>query len=147
VQADEKLTAFLELQRAIHAFAGGVSLVNMAVDKDEFWRKVTDIDSPEKLRKLTRRQLWEYQRYFVEVQYQPLEPADENLDDTYWGNNTLRSSDWRRHRPRSVQGQLTPGSFTASHKCFDLRNSLNGDSTTDAYANGNGSSARNLSNT
>jgi len=49
----------------------------MAVDRDEFWKKVTEIDTPEKLRALKPRQLREYQRYFVEVQYQPLAPADE----------------------------------------------------------------------
>jgi hypothetical protein len=49
----------------------------MAVNKHEFWAWVTAIDSHEKLRALKLRQLREYQRYFVEVQYERLEPADE----------------------------------------------------------------------
>ena len=49
----------------------------MAVNKHEFWQRVTEIDSHEKLRALKLRQLREYQRYFVEVQYEELEPADE----------------------------------------------------------------------
>jgi hypothetical protein len=49
----------------------------VAVNKHEFWQRVTEIDSHEKLRALKLRQLREYQRYFVEVQYEELEPADE----------------------------------------------------------------------
>ena len=49
----------------------------MAVNRDEFWQKVTEIDAPEKLRALKPRQLRKYQRYFVEVQYQELARADD----------------------------------------------------------------------
>src|SRR5262245_13113823 len=49
----------------------------MAVNRDESWQKVTDIDTPEKLRALKSRQLRKYQRYVVEVQYQELARADD----------------------------------------------------------------------
>ena len=49
----------------------------MAANVHEFWQRVGAIDSHEKLRALKLWQLREYQRYFVEVQYEQLAPADE----------------------------------------------------------------------
>jgi hypothetical protein len=46
-------------------------------DPAQFWQKVTAIDSHKKVRALKLRNLREYQRYFVEVQYQDLAPADK----------------------------------------------------------------------
>ena len=46
-------------------------------DPAQFWQKVTEIDSHGKVRTLKLRNLREYQRYFVEVQYQDLAPADK----------------------------------------------------------------------
>jgi len=49
----------------------------MAVNRQEFWQKVTEIDSDEKLRGVCLRQLGDYRTYFVEVQYDPTLPEWE----------------------------------------------------------------------
>jgi len=49
----------------------------VAVDRHQFWQKVTDIDSDDKLRALSRQLLRDYEKYFVEVQYDPTLPPHE----------------------------------------------------------------------
>jgi hypothetical protein len=49
----------------------------VAVDRHQFWQRVTDIDSDEKIRAFSRQQLLEYQKYFVEVRYDKLLPSHE----------------------------------------------------------------------
>jgi hypothetical protein len=56
-------------------------------DQDEFWHRVTDIESAEKLEALSADQLRDHERYFVEVQYLPQLPPWEK---SAAGNHLIR---------------------------------------------------------
>ncbi len=66
VRADEKLTAFVQLESAIRR--GQVQAeINLMADRSNFW-KMVDATKPSKLRVFGEKELWDCQGYFLEIQ-------------------------------------------------------------------------------
>jgi hypothetical protein len=69
----------------------------VAVDRNQFWQRVTVIDSDEKLGALLRRELQGHQTYFVEVQYEPIPDHEKDAAQNHL-TRLQREIDRRRNR-------------------------------------------------
>jgi hypothetical protein len=78
----------------------------VAVNRDEFWQRVEDIDSNEKLIALSPEDLQHHERYFVEVQYDQDLPEWERIAASNQLGRLKNEIDRRRSDYRHSRTQL-----------------------------------------